>query len=290
MIRKRDNVHEKGRKGRMNQDTEFIFHQLINHLSNLQEVCSIGISGSKSPLPKAGESDIDIFVYCNELPDIDLRKEVIQRMEQAFEKVSLQVFEKGHWGTGDLVHINGVETWIMFFTKKEALSELEAILNGEYPDKLDNYYYPIGRCAMLLNMNILYDKDDFLQAIKNKLAIYPERLARQLSEYHMEKLEDVEDLERAVHRKDTLFYHFALDLSLDHFLQGLFALNETYFPSRKRSLIFIEKFKIKPDNCGARLQEIIRLGGIPEQLEQSYLILIALIEELHSLINLKFRI
>lgn len=37
-----------------------------------------------------------------------------------------------------------------------------AILNGDYPDKLDNYYYPVGRCAMLKNINVLYDKNDFL--------------------------------------------------------------------------------------------------------------------------------
>jgi len=96
-------------------------------------------------------------------------------------------------------------------------------------------------------------------------------------------LGDREDLERAVVRKDVLFYHFALDLALDHYLQALFAVNRTYFPSRKRSLSFIDKFIVKPHGCNERLLEIIRLGGYPDGINESYNLFSDMVNELKDL-------
>ena len=156
---------------------------------------------------------------------------------------------------------------------------MDSILNGDYPEKLDNYYYPIGRCAMLKNISILYDKNDFLRSLKKKLLKYPDRLAAKLAEYHMDALEDTEDLERAAMRKDVLFYHFAIDIAIDHFLQALFAINRTYFPSRKRTLGFIAGFDKKPNGCSERLLEVVKLGACPEGIDQSFELWCKLVDE-----------
>lgn len=76
-------------------------------------------------------------------------------------------------------------------------------------------------------------------------------------------------MERAVFRRDVLFYHFAFDLALDHFLQALFAFNRTYFPSRKRSFENMVTFHNKPINCMQRLLELVKQGGSPESLTSS---------------------
>lgn len=263
--------------------TEEIIDKLINSVSTMVEVQSIGISGSKSPLPKAGEGDIDIFIYCDSIPEVQKRKSIINQMENLFQDAKINAFEGGHWGVGDFGAVNGVEVWLMYFTLDKAIDEVEAILNGEYPDKLDNYYYPVGRCAMLKNINILFDKKGFLLSLKNRLKEYPEKLSETIGKYHLDALEDKEDLERAVGRGDVLFYHFALDIAMDHFLQALFSINKTFFPSRKRSLSFIERFRIKPDNCNERLLEIIKLGGYPEGIHESYSLLNDLVNELKLL-------
>ncbi len=74
-------------------------------------------------------------------------------------------------------------------------------------------------------MLVFYDPDGVLQSFKIRLKEYPKKLAAAIVDHHLEALGDVEDMARAVQRKDVLFYHFALDLALDHFLQALFALN-----------------------------------------------------------------
>jgi hypothetical protein len=260
-------------------ETKEILDMLLEKIASIDEVRAIGMSGNKTSLPVVGEGDIDIFVYCKEIPGVDIRDILLNEVE-SIEDIKVNVFQEGHWGIADYASINGVETWIMYFTIEETKLNIDSILRGDYPDKLDNYYYPIGRCAMLKDINIVYDKDGFLQSMKSRLSDYPSNLANVLTQYHIEQLEDTEDLQRAATRKDVLFYHFALDLTLDHFLQALFALNKTYFPSRKRSIQLITKFLITPSNCSERLLEVVRLGGNGETLDQSYALWTELVHEL----------
>ncbi|ERI92336.1 hypothetical protein HMPREF1982_02318 [Clostridiales bacterium oral taxon 876 str. F0540] len=267
----------------MNYNTEKILELLIDGASELNEVQSIGISGSKIEIPKAGEGDIDVFIYCDEIPKLEKRKAVVDKLGDFLKEVKFNVFEGGHWGTGDFVSINGIETWLMYFTIDETTDNINSILSGDYPDKLDNYYYPIGRCAMLKNISILYDRNIFLASLKEKLSDYPEELSQKLVQYHFEELNDVEDLERAVARKDVLFYHFALDLAIDHFLQALFAMNKIYFPSRKRTISFINNFRIKPEGCEDKLLEVVRLGAYPDSVNKSYELWTKLINEIATL-------
>lgn len=265
--------------------TKEILNMLLDRIASVDEVRAIGMSGSKTSIPIAGEGDIDIFVYCKKIPRVEIRDILLNEVE-SIEDIKINVFQEGHWGIADYVSINGVETWIMYFTIEETKINIDSILRGDYPDKLDNYYYPIGRCAMLKDINIAYDTDGFLQSMKNDLFDYPSNLTQILIKYHTEQLEDTEDLERAVTRKDVLFYHFALDLALDHFLQALFALNRTYFPSRKRSIHFVTEFLIAPSNCSERLLEIVRLGGNCETLEQSFALWTDLVDELSEKVSL----
>ena len=267
----------------MYKSSKKILESIVNKVSSIAEVKSIGVSGTVNPLPAAGEGDIDIFIYCDEIPEFETRRTILSSIDPDICNVKLNIFEDGNWGTGDYVEINGVETWLMYFKTSDTEKNVCQILNGEFPDKIDNYYYPIGRIAMLEKINILYDDNEFLRSLKDKLSTYPETLSKKIIEYHMDKLSDIEDMERAVYRKDVLFYHFALDIALDHFLQVAFAINKTYFPSRKRSLNFIRKFEKKTNNCEETLLEIIRLGGYESGLKDSYKLFLSLINELSEL-------
>ncbi len=42
-----------------------ILNMLLDKIALIDEVCAIGMSGSKTSIPIAGDGDIDIFVYCN---------------------------------------------------------------------------------------------------------------------------------------------------------------------------------------------------------------------------------
>ena len=261
--------------------SEGFFDQLIDAISSMVEVHSIGKSGGRT-LPEAGESDIDVFIYCEDIPPIEKRSAALFSVESNLGGIDLAVFEGGNWGTGDRVFMNGIETWLMYFLEKDTVTDIDSILRGERPDR-EGSFYPVGRCAMFTGIHILYDKDGFLASMKEKLSNYPVLLAKKLMHYHMGCLEDVEDLNRAVVRKDALFYHYALDVSLDHFLQALFALNKCFFPSRKRSMNYIRKFSQTPKDCEERLLQVLKMGSEPAGISASYEIWQQLVEELKSL-------
>lgn len=271
----------------MARDTEEILDLLVTSISTIKEVESIGMSGRRNPLPKAGEGDIDIFIYCDRIPKSVMREAIMNQLRDLAQGFKINSFHGGHWGVGDFVLINGVETWLMYFTVSDTLREIGSILNGNFPDKLDNYYYPIGRCAMLKNITVLFDKNGFLFSWKKSLHEYPDKLAGILIQYHLDELKDIEDLERAVIRRDVLFYHFALDIALDHFLQALFALNRIYFPSRKRNIEFIGNFELKPENCCKRLLEVVKLGSCSESITQSYALWSDMVNELMGMCHIK---
>jgi hypothetical protein len=265
--------------------SEEILKHLLEKIASIEVVQSIGISGGELGIPEAGQGDIDIFIYCRTIPDEGIRNKLMNQLQHMIGEIRTNVFAGGHWGVGDFTLINGVETWLMYFTILENDRYLDSILKGVHPDKVDNYFYPVGRCAMLKDISIMLDKEKYLETMKRKLAVYPEELKVILTKYHREKLVDVEDLKRAVGRGDVLFYHFAIDNALDHFLQALFAVNRTYFPSRKRSLQLIDRFDHKPACCSEKLLEIIRLAGMVDGMEESYKLWTDLVAELQKCID-----
>ncbi len=266
----------------MSNEIETAVSKLIDTLACHHSIRAVGMSGGDRPFPEPGTGDIDPFVYCTEVPAIDQRQELLSACED-MGQVEIGKLAGGHWGQGDCLFVEGVETWLLYFTVAEARLELEAILAGEYLGRLDSYYYPIGRCAMWKTMRVLYDPDDVLQSFKDCLAEYPQSLRSAMIHHHLQALDDIEDLERAVGRKDVFFFHFAMDLALDHFLQALFALNKEYFPSRKRSEAYIRDFQIKPADCEQRLRQVVVFGGNAETLGQSYKLWNDLVGDLKSL-------
>ena len=258
-----------------------ILNGLINEIANLDKVSAIGISGKLRPFPLPGKGDFDIFVYCDEIPKEKTRLEQLSRVP-GIENIGY-MGKSDAWGNMDFCTIENIETFVMYFKKADVLKNTEDILKGKYLWKLDNGYFPIGRVAMLASINILYDRDDFLSTSKKVLKLYPGSLKEKMISFHTSRMLDPEDFERAISRKDILFYHSVLDTAIEHFLMALFAMNETYFPSRKKSSEYIDGFDIKPNQCLERLQSVIRDSVVEEKMDTSYINYMELCDELIEL-------
>jgi len=258
------------------------YNRLINAVTAMPEVMSVGKSGGAA-LPEEGEGDIDIFIFCDVVPSDEKRFSAVKSLGDCTTDMHVGSSSSKHWGICDYILFGRTEVCLMYYSISDMNKEIEATLSGARPTKEDNYFYPTGRCASFLDMHILCDKQGYIAEMKEKVNTYPDALRIHLIRYHLELLADVEDLERAVCRKDVLFYHFALDLSLDHFFQALFALNRCYFPSRKRSLMLIETFPHKPVQCAVRLLRIIALGAHSESIMNSYSEFLSLSRELSTI-------
>lgn len=251
-----------------------ILERIADALSVHSSITAAGLCCTPDKVTSGEAGDVDIFVYCTDIPSADKRRMLLPEYFESYTPGETA----GRWGLCDLVYIDGEEVWLMYVTEEETLREIKAILAGDMPGKLSNYYYPVGRLSTIKNLCAMFDKNGFIYSLKEMVAVYPEELADKIFKYHSEAFSDTEDLERASQRGDVLYYHFALDLALDHFLQALFALNRVYFPSRKRSLNYIGTFIIKPEDCEKTLLDIVRTGSESETAGQSFSLVKQLIE------------
>ncbi|MBP7401241.1 MAG: DUF4037 domain-containing protein [Clostridia bacterium] len=261
----------------MEPDRADIFRRLVAGVAGLSGVESIGLSGGGVEFPVPGpclpdfeDGDIDLFVYGETIPGAKERQALMDRLSDVLEDVRIGAIQGGVWGIGDFACIGGVETCVMYFTTAETRAELDGILAGRHPDRDAGGFFPTGRCAMYRSIRILHDRTGYLARLRESVRIYPETLAEKLTQYHLDRLADPEDLERGVARRDPLFYHHALDRALDHFLQALFAMNRCFFPSRKRSLAIMESFHVKPNKCAERLLAVVADGGLPDGIRTSF--------------------
>lgn len=243
-------------------------NSLIKGISNLKQVMSIGISGNLKPFPKPGEGDIDVFIYCDEIPEEEARKK--QLTLYSVENVKTNFGNGPIWGLMDYCKVEQVDTFIMYFKIADVLANTRDVIKGKFLWKVNNDYFPIGRLAMFSSINILYDKNNFLNDTKKSLKVYPKELKEKMITYHVGRMHDSENFARVTSRKDVFFYHCILDTAIEHFLMALFALNESYFPSRKRTKQYIDSFSIKPEECINRLAYIIKKGADPENIKASH--------------------
>ena len=254
--------------------------RVVNALAALPEIEVVAMSGEG--FPKAGESDVDLYVYSARIPDGKARGEALSVLNDLAEKTVIELFSSPVWGVGDMLTIDGVEVCLMHFTTQEERDGALRVLRGEEMEK-QGQFYPTGRLASLLDQKPLLERTPFLRNLQAEVRAYPPELSRKLTQRFLGALDDRESFERAVFRKDPLFFHQALEYGLDDLLQGLFALNRVYFPSRKRTLQYVETFALKPEKCGERLLEIVRLGANGDTLAQAYRLWDELAEETKKL-------
>lgn len=252
-------------------------NKLVNELSQCETIKAIGQTGDINAKLIPGNSDIDLFVLCNSVPTEDDRKQIYLKYLVEYSECQMNVCNGGIWGYGDILIIDGIDVMFMYFTVKEMSDYLEEVLQGRHLDKVGGFY-PTGRLSSIENINILYERDEVLTSMKNRVKEYSVDLFKKLYDYHINRVLDEEDLGRVILRNEVIFYHQVLENSLDHLLQALYALNVTYFPSRKRVEQYIDKFNNKPVDCNTRLHRIISNSVSSETIEES-------VRELRSIVS-----
>jgi hypothetical protein len=258
------------------------FALLIEAVANLNHVAAIGQSGSGT-LPVAAECDVDVFVFCEQIPSEAQRKSMLRALGDVACDIAVGALHSAYWGEGDSLRLCGMEVWLLYFQRDAQETYMRQVLDGLHPQRVELYFYPTGRLATLLGMTALYDPRGVLAGYRALLATYPDTLRHALLACHVPALADTEDLCRAISRGDVLFFHFALELAVDHFLQALFALNRCYFPSRKRTMAHAARFALRPEGLEARLADVLRLGGDAATLSEAWFYWQALSDELRAL-------
>jgi hypothetical protein len=241
---------------------------LVREISKCEAVKGIGQTGDINAKLVPGLSDIDLSVLCTNIPAQEVRERIYSMFSDQYTKCTLNVCTGGMWGYGDILLFDGIEIMPMYFTVDEMEFYLNEVLQGKHLGVIGGFY-PTGRLSSVETINILYEEDSTWTALKEMVKRKPSELFEKLYQHHINRVLNDEDLGRVILRKEVLFYHQVLERSLDHLLQALFALNRTYFPSRKRMEEYIHGFENKPINCYERLIKIIEMAASSETMVES---------------------
>ena len=130
-------------------------------------ICAIGKTGGAA-LPKDGFSDIDLFVFCKQIPSQRERRTCACLVPDhnccISERMNIRMGARGfaaRSAAGSLSHV---------FHREHVLPKsISSILRGERTQREENYFYPTGRCASILGMHAFYDPDGFLAGLRRNV-------------------------------------------------------------------------------------------------------------------------
>lgn len=253
--------------------------RLVSLLAAWDEIRGIGQTGDMNAPLIPGKSDIDLFVICDHVPDREERLARYQTLTAGCDSLQMEVCGGGIWGYGDIFVCEGVDVMPMYFTCEEMENYLREVLDGKHLER-EGRFYPIGRLASIESLNVLYEENAAWTTLIDMVRVHPQDLFARWYTSESEWMVDEEDLNRAELRHEVLFYHQVVEEFLDHFLQALYAKNNRYFPSRKRTEDAIMSFRIKPKDCAERLLRIVELGSRAETIDESIAELRAIAQEL----------
>jgi hypothetical protein len=264
----------------MQNETEFL-NGLLASVYALDGVQSVGKSGG---MEISQGSDIDIYVFCDRIPDTEKRQNLINSFDMIVRS-TVDLFDDTFYGVGDVVYTDALEIYLMYNRIDQFADYIDSVLAGGRLEKEGGFFFPTGKCATMLKMGVFYDRNGFISSAKARLSAYPEELSIRLSAHHISRLRgsNMDSLTSAVKRKDPVEYYDAFNETMDHLFQGLFALNKVFYPGRKRNIAYMAGFARKPDNCEERIFNIITLGGRPETLGHSLEFWLSLLEDTEKL-------
>lgn len=257
---------------------EFI-DKLVSTLRVNEKILGIGQTGQNVNRQDCDVSDVDLFILCSSIPTREERIGMYENLSEKHNGLNMQVCEGGRWGTGDIFSVSGIDVMPMYFSIEEMKKYVGEVLDGKHLTK-EGGFYPVGRLASIKSIAVLYEKNNSWTDIVETVSNPPADFFGKIYEHEIFQVINEEDLRRAEHRREVLFYHQVLEDALDHFLQALFAKNLTYFPCRKRMQEAVEGFEIKPRDCYHRLCKIIEHGSCMDTIEKSTKELRNLVEEL----------
>lgn len=216
--------------------------ELLNFYKNFPQVKAIAIGGSSLAKTSDTSSDVDIYVFTtDEIP--------VEEREKFVKEISIK-YEVGgeYFGSGDEYFVDSlnVQFDVMFWDASWFENVVENSWIKHYPSNgyTTAFLYTLDVCE------IIYDPDNWLQGLKNKISTdYPEELQKNIIHRNMMLLKDkpfasyYEQIEKALKRNDIVSINHRISAFLASYFDIIFAKNKLFHPGEKRLI------KYAQDNC-----------------------------------------
>ena len=216
--------------------------------------------------------DVDLIVYCGELPTEERIGAVVERVGGVDRKLIYPRTQDEH---GESFELGGIQCQLAFVTVRCAEGELERVLAGE---ELES---PLQKAVDGILEGIPLHGADLIRSWCERAADYPDSLRRAMIERHW-RVFPLWYVERQVATRDALLWReqILVDAAFD-LLAVLAALNRLYFTrfQLKRMRKLVGRMSLAPPDLADRLEGLFELDG-----EEAACALEQLVEETQALV------
>ena len=224
--------------------------QKIKPYINHPQAKAAMVTGSTATGQADFYSDVEMFIYYERLPSIELLQFARQRNKGSEPIRVLGNYDEGFWG--EFYFIDGIECQIGNVTIEFWERDMAKVLQ-----KLE-VTSPAQKALLGMLECIPVYGEELISQWKNRIADYPDELARTMVAQHLNFFPIWGRRELLANRDTTLFQH-QIRLTAGQSLLGVLAgLNRLYYSTFqfKRMRQFIEQMNIAPKNLYVRLESI----------------------------------
>ena len=230
------------------------FKNLCVELSQLPQVEAIALGGSRAGNAFDKNSDYDLYVYVNSLPDEKFRKEILEKYCSYIEAGN------SFWELEDDCTLkDGVDIDILYRDLENFGKGIASVVEGFE----SHNGYTTCMWHNLLNCKILFDRNNKLTDLQSKYNVsYPEELKENIIGRNMKLLHGFlpsydRQILKAIKRNDLVSVNHRTAAFLESYFDIIFAMNELTHPGEKREVPYALKHAKKlPENFESDLEEL----------------------------------
>ena len=229
----------------------------LEFYTRFPQVKAVAIGGSSSSKINDSASDIDIYVFITSEIPLEEREKFVKEISNKYE-VGGEYF-----GAGDEYFVDKLNKQfdVMFWDVKWFENIVDNVWIKHYPSNgySTAFLYTLDICE------IVYDKEDWLRNLKNKIGTeYPQELQKNIIQRNLMLLKDkpfasyYEQIEKALKRNDIVSVNHRISAFLASYFDIIFAINKLLHPGEKRLIKFAEEnCKILPKDFGLNIEKLL---------------------------------
>lgn len=258
------------------------FKALWNEFSLISEVEAIALGGSRAGMNYDEKSDYDLYIYCTNIPDENIRKLILEKYCQYMEiGNSFWEFED------DCTLKDGVNIDILY----RNIEDFSQIIYSVVEEHIAYNGYTTCMWHNLLHSQILYDKNWKLTNLQNRYKVsYPDELRKNIVIKNLRLLTgnlpsyDFQ-IKKAIIRNDLVSVNHRITAFLESYFDIIFALNKLTHPGEKRMVQYAKKYaKFLPINFEENLNKLFQNLFIDS--DKAMQTLVEMIVELKNIIDI----
>jgi len=225
------------------------------------EVEAFALGGSQISGSIDNHSDIDLYVYSNEIVPLSTRRSIVEQLGAIKADLNLTF-----WDLGDewIDLETGIEVDIIYWNQAWIEEQIEYTLIN-HQGKMG---YSTCFWYTVLNSKILFERSDWFSTLQKRCRVsYPEELKHSIIAKNHPVLRSVipsyySQIQKSIDRYDLISTNHRLASLFSSFFDVLFAINEVLNPGEKKVLNYaLAKCQKIPTNLEGNIESIMQSGA-----------------------------